>query len=157
MPTTKWLNMLKFIDSARNNMEKLRNILEIVFFSIIYFTLNPIKIIRRYFTQIKYRYKRKDSNYLSHLAWVLYEIHGNDDKHLGIHIVKFKRTFLFWGKIKEVVIYSSRPGLIIGRKGESYYELEKQLKKEYGHKVQLNLIEFDRFPVASQYDNHGIW
>ena len=58
-------------------------------------------------------------------------------KNAGISKIKMKRTPLG----EKIIIYTSRPGLVVGKKGESIKKLTKQLKKKF--ELENPQIEID--------------
>lgn len=105
--------------------------------------------------KIKYKIKRffqkKKEEDLLKLASCIYGVYGKNDEKLNIHLIKIKRRFFFYGVYK-FVIYSSRPGIIIGRKGKDYYSLLSLLEKEYKKKIKLEIKEHTPISIISHYD-----
>jgi small subunit ribosomal protein S3 len=50
----------------------------------------------------------------------------------------------------KVVLYSARPGLLIGRKGEKVEELQKELQEKTGRRINIKIEEINRPEVVAQ-------
>tara|TARA_B100001758_G_scaffold241138_1_gene247605 strand:- start:475 stop:1155 length:681 start_codon:yes stop_codon:yes gene_type:complete len=55
-----------------------------------------------------------------------------------------------------VSIYAGRPGLVIGKKGQDIESLRKQLEKETGNEVNLNIIEVRKPELDAKLVAEGI-
>ena len=51
-------------------------------------------------------------------------------KNVGLSHIKIQRTPLG----EKIIVHTSRPGLVVGRKGQNIKQLTKQLKKEFSLK-----------------------
>ena len=70
----------------------------------------------------------------------------------GISRVEIERTA---NKLK-VYIYTARPGIAIGRRGENIEELKKQLVKETGHDVHLYIQEVRKPELDAQLISEAV-
>jgi small subunit ribosomal protein S3 len=50
----------------------------------------------------------------------------------------------------KVVLFSARPGLLIGRKGERVEELQKELQEKTGRRINIKIEEINRPEVVAQ-------
>jgi len=50
----------------------------------------------------------------------------------------------------KVVLFSARPGILIGRKGERVEELQKELQEKTGRRINLKIEEINRPEVVAQ-------
>jgi small subunit ribosomal protein S3 len=50
----------------------------------------------------------------------------------------------------KVVLFSARPGLLIGRKGERVEELQKELQEKTGRRINLKIEEINRPEIVAQ-------
>jgi len=50
----------------------------------------------------------------------------------------------------KVVLFSARPGLLIGRKGERVEELQKELQEKTGRRINLKIEELNRPEIIAQ-------
>jgi small subunit ribosomal protein S3 len=50
----------------------------------------------------------------------------------------------------KVVLFSARPGLLIGRKGEKVEELQKELQEKTGRRINIKIEEINRPEVVAQ-------
>lgn len=94
--------------------------------------------------------KEKNKQVLLILAGIILQVFGESDRDLQINRVIIKRRFWI-GKVYKIIIYSSRPGLIIGRKGIYIDSIISELKKEFGDSIELQLIDHEVLPILSRY------
>jgi small subunit ribosomal protein S3 len=50
----------------------------------------------------------------------------------------------------KVVLFSARPGILIGRKGEKVEELQKELQEKTGRRINLKIEEINRPEIVAQ-------
>ncbi|GAF80962.1 unnamed protein product, partial [marine sediment metagenome] len=50
----------------------------------------------------------------------------------------------------KVILYSARPGILIGRKGERVEELQKELQEKTGRRINIKIEELNRPEVVAQ-------
>ena len=50
----------------------------------------------------------------------------------------------------KVILYSARPGILIGRKGERVEELQKELQERTGRRINIKIEELNRPEVVAQ-------
>ena len=67
-------------------------------------------------------------------------------KNAGIAKVEIERN----AKKCEIVIHSSKPGIIIGHGGEGMDKLRKQLEKVAGEKVQITIVDIKKADLDAQ-------
>ena len=67
-------------------------------------------------------------------------------KNAGIAKVEIERT----NKTCEVLIHTSRPGVIIGRGGEEITKLKDKLSKVIGEKVQISIVDIKKADLNAQ-------
>ena len=67
-------------------------------------------------------------------------------KHAGISLVEVERS----AQKMKVTIHASRPGIIIGRKGEAADALKSDLEKRTGREVTVNIKEVKRPEIDAQ-------
>lgn len=72
--------------------------------------------------------------------------------HAGISEIQVKRA----GNKLNVSILTSRPGIIIGRKGSEVDRLREDLAKETGREVFINILEVDKPELDAQLVAEGI-
>ena len=72
--------------------------------------------------------------------------------HAGISNIQVKRA----GSKLNVSIHTSRPGIIIGRKGAEVDRLREDLMKETGREVFINILEVDKPELDAQLVAEGI-
>ena len=67
-------------------------------------------------------------------------------KNAGIAKVEIERT----AKKTEVVIHTSKPGVMIGHGGEEIEKLKKQLSKVSGENVQISIVDIKKIDLNAQ-------
>ncbi len=67
-------------------------------------------------------------------------------KHAGISLVEVERS----AQKMKVTIHSSRPGIIIGRRGEAADALKDELQRRTGREVSVNIKEVKRPEIDAQ-------
>ncbi len=77
-------------------------------------------------------------------------------KHAGISLVEVERS----AQKMKVTIHSSRPGIIIGRRGEAADALKDELQRRTGREISVNIKEVKRpeidYGVAEAKTTYGI-
>lgn len=72
-----------------------------------------------------------------HQDFRLRELAREEAQRAGISLVEVER---FPGKVK-VIVHTSKPGILIGRKGENVKKIRKSLETEVGKKIDLEIKE----------------
>lgn len=94
------------------------------------------------------RWYAEGENYLNqlHQDFELRELVSDSNPRAGVSRVEIER---FPGKVK-VIVHTAKPGVLIGRKGESVKVLRKELEELVGKKIELEIKEI-KYPDLDAY------